>query len=80
MASIRKRSVGKLSLSMTISVRPGRAATAARASLYSRTLVESATMHWPGAAPQRDPAEPVPELFGQLQPALAPAADQTEPH
>ena len=41
MPSTTYRSVGKLSTSVTISRRPGRAATAARSSLYSHTVVES---------------------------------------
>ena len=46
--------MGKLSVSSTISVRAGSvtAASAARISLYSTTVVESAMMVCPGAAPR----------------------------
>ena len=37
--------------SVTITVRPGRASSAAQASLYRFTVVLSATSTWPGAAP-----------------------------
>lgn len=50
---------------MTISVRPGRMAIAARASLYSNTVVESPIVVCPGAAPRVASARASPMVTGR---------------